>query len=235
VRLLKHGESVRVEGEQLIAGHVDCGAAVVTSIRNIHEGKDENATSFGMLHDGGILTTNAGQFVLQSKMYFVAIGKYTVKAARGIVVDRERYIGLPMIGGPVERKGRLRYIDGCTDTVLVSPPVVGDPCFNLLHFPRGVRQTMHTHPSLRCGITISGYGRALFPDGEVPLEPGSCWFLQTGGQHAFHTDDAELLVSAWHPDTDTGPSHQDHPMLNRTIVDGVSAKHIESIRTKAAP
>jgi hypothetical protein len=26
-----------------------------------------------------------------------------------------------------------------------------------------------------------------------------------------------LLVMAWHPDSDSGPSHDDHPMLNRTL------------------
>jgi hypothetical protein len=64
------------------------------------------------------------------------------------------------------------------------------------------------------------------------LHPGSCWFLETGGRHAFYTTDSELLVTAWHPDTDTGPSHHNHPMLNKTIVDGVSAKDIPSIQTK---
>ena len=39
-------------------------------------------------------------------------------------------------------------------------------------------------------------------------------------------------VVAYHPDSDTGPTHDDHPMLNRTIVEGVSARDIDKIRTK---
>ena len=91
---------------------------------------------------------------------------------------------------------------------------------------------MHTHPSLRAGIVLAGEGRAIHPGGELPLTPGCCWFLDTNGEHCFYTDDSELTVCAWHPDSDTGPTHDDHPMLNKTIVDGVSSKYIDGIRTK---
>jgi len=39
-------------------------------------------------------------------------------------------------------------------------------------------------------------------------------------------------VIAFHPDSDFGATDIDHPMINRTIVDGVSANQIEEIRTK---
>jgi hypothetical protein len=45
------------------------------------------------------------------------------------------------LGGPCEAFGRLRYIDGCSDSLLVGPAVRGDPCLNHLHFPPGVSQT----------------------------------------------------------------------------------------------
>lgn len=232
MKVLERGESVAVKGCDLIEGDVDCGTAIVTSVNGMHRELFSESTAYGMVCSDGLLTTKHGEYSLKAGMYFVAVGRYEIRAKQAVVIDRVGYQGLPMVGGPVERTGRLRYIDGCTDTVLIGPPVIGDPCLNLLHFPKNIRQTMHTHPSLRCGITLSGKGRAIFPDGEVPLEAGSCWFLKTGGQHAFYTDDSELLVSAWHPDTDTGPSHHDHPMLNRTMVEGVSAKHIDAIRTK---
>lgn len=55
--------------------------------------------------------------------------------------------------------------------------------------------------------------------------------IPTDGQHSFFTDDSEMDVIAYHPDSDTGPTHDDHPMINRTIVDGVSAANIQEIRT----
>lgn len=232
MQILKQGESVAVKGRDLIEADPDCGTAIVTSVNGSHREIFTDSTSYGMVCSDGQLLTAHGKYILKAGMYFVAVGQCEVRAKHAVVVERVGYKGLPLVGGPVERSGRLRYIDGCTDTLLIGPPVLGDPCLNLLHFPKNIKQTMHTHPSLRCGITLSGRGRAIFPDGEVPLGPGSCWFLQTGGQHAFFTDDSELLVSAWHPDTDTGPSHHDHPMLNRTIVKGVSAKHLDAIRTK---
>jgi hypothetical protein len=41
-----------------------------------------------------------------------------------------------------------------------------------------------------------------------------------------------MRVVAYHPDSDFGPQDEDHPMINRTIVDGVSASKIDAIRTK---
>lgn len=72
-----------------------------------------------------------------------------------------------MVGGPIEDRGRLRYIDGCTDTLLIPPWRRGEACLNLLHLPPGIEQTMHTHPSDRAGMTVRGagatFGRAWAP------------------------------------------------------------------------
>jgi hypothetical protein len=48
------------------------------------------------------------------------------------------------VAGPVEEHGRVRYIDGCTDSLLNAPQLRGEPCLNHLHFPRGIDQTLHT-------------------------------------------------------------------------------------------
>jgi hypothetical protein len=234
MRILNRGESVVVEGERLIAGQPECGCAIVTSVVRPTDVGSVGATTYGVTVSAGSLQTGFGDFELLPGMYFCFTGPGRINSDSAIAIERRGFVGLNMVGGPVEKSGRLAYIDGCTDTLLIGPPVLGDPCFNLLHFPKHIDQTMHTHPSLRCGITISGKGVARFPDGEVPLEPGMCWFLETSGHHAFYTTDSELLVTAWHPDSDTGPNRDDHPMLNRTIVDGVSAKHIPSILTPEA-
>ena len=128
--------------------------------------------------------------------------------------------GLFQIGGPVEETGRLRYIDGCSDTLLIAPPMLGDPCLNLLHIPPGTHQTEHTHPSLRVGIVVDGAGVCRTPDGETPLTPGLVFAIRTDGRHSFHTEDTALRIVAWHPDSDFGPTHAQHPMLNRTLVNG---------------
>eukprot|EP01062_Namystynia_karyoxenos_P054535 TRINITY_DN44957_c0_g1_i2.p1 TRINITY_DN44957_c0_g1~~TRINITY_DN44957_c0_g1_i2.p1 ORF type:complete len:193 (+),score=23.69 TRINITY_DN44957_c0_g1_i2:71-649(+) len=40
------------------------------------------------------------------------------------------WAALNTFGGPLEPVGRLRYIDGCSATVLSPPPRLGDPCLN---------------------------------------------------------------------------------------------------------
>jgi len=136
------------------------------------------------------------------------------------VAQRVGYHGTRSFGGPIEDLGRLRYIDGCSDTLLACPPLLGDPCLNHLHFPAEVEQTFHTHPSVRCGAVARGSGWCETPDGRFPLRPGMVWQIPTGGVHRFLTTDDVLDVIAYHPDSDWGPTDEEHPMLNRTWVDG---------------
>lgn len=151
-------------------------------------------------------------------------------------------------GGPIEKKGRLKYIDGCTDSLLIPPVKMGDPCLNHLHFPRDIDQTAHTHPSHRIGIVADGEGECITPFGNLPLTKGMIFVIKEydgvekaegldgkmypAGTHAFRTTDNTMDVIAFHPDSDFGPTDVDHPMINRTIVDGVSANSIDDIRTK---
>lgn len=136
------------------------------------------------------------------------------------------------LGGPIEMIGRLRYIDGCTDTVLVHPWKLGQACLNHLHIPPGVNQTMHTHPSERIGAVISGHGWCETPEGITRLDAGTIWRIPANGRHRFLTESGSLDIIAFHPDSDYGPTDDEHPMLSRTLVSGVSAKHLDNIRTR---
>ena len=187
---------------------------------------------FGFVVDGpAILTSESGAFRLQSGMYFSASGKVTIQGGRGIIMERHGHSAFFTLGGPVEAKGRLKYIDGCTDSLLVSPIKMGDPCLNLLYFPPGIDQTSHTHPSDRIGCVFSGRGECVTPEGVIPLEPGVIFRIPAEGHHKFRTTDSEMRVIAYHPDSDFGPTDQVHPMINRTIVDGVSASNLPQLQT----
>ena len=187
---------------------------------------------FGFVVDGpAVLTCESGAFRLQSGMYFSANNAVTIQGGRGIVMERHGHQAYFLMGGPVESKGRLKYIDGCTDSLLLSPVKMGDPCLNLLYFPPGIDQTSHTHPSDRIGCVFSGRGECETPEGIIPLEPGVIFRIPAEGQHKFRTFDSEMRVVAYHPDSDFGPADQDHPMINRTMVDGVSAKYLDAIQT----
>lgn len=181
--------------------------------------------------DGEYLEVKVGQFFCLPSARRITVGP---EGGMGFLALRLGYMGIRLVGGPVEDVGRLRYIDGCSDTLLVSPPVKGDPCFNLLHFPVGITQTKHTHPTVRAGMIHRGVGRCITEEGESPLLPGHVFLLAPDAVHAFLTDahPRGMTLTVYHPDSDFGPTHEDHPMLNRTIVGGVSAKGIDAIRTK---
>ena len=188
---------------------------------------------FGFVHEGvAKLETAAGVFTLKAGMYFSVNEHVRVTGGRGIAIARLGHRAFFQIGGPVEPKGRLKYIDGCTDSLLIAPIRMGDPCLNLLYFPPGIDQTAHTHPSDRIGVVHSGRGECETPDGIIPLEPGVMFRIPLEGNHKFRTTDSEMRVIAYHPDSDFGATDIDHPMINRTMVDGVSASKLDNIRTK---
>lgn len=156
-----------------------------------------------------------GTFPLTAGMFASMPGASRVRGD-ALVVSRVGYRGVFLLGGPIEHKGRLRYIDGCTDSLLIAPPVCGDPCLNHLHIPAGTRQSRHTHPSVRVGIIVRGKGRCVTPREEHPLAAGLAFVIEPELPHAFHTDGESLDVVVYHPDSDTGPTDEDHPMRNRT-------------------
>lgn len=193
----------------------------------------EGCSFFGYVYEGSAaLTCTQGTFTLTQGMYFCVLGQMTITGGSGIIISKRSCRGMFTIGGPVENWGRLKYIDGCTDSLLIPQWKQGEPCLNALFFPQDINQTMHTHPSVRIGIVASGKGVCKFNNGETDLKPGVVFIIPSLGDHAFFTSDSKLTIIAYHPDSDCGPVDEDHPMLNRTIVDGVSAKHIPEIRTK---
>lgn len=172
---------------------------------------------------------------LQAGDYFSVVGAAMIRGdGAGIVNSAYGYCGFNAFGGPLEERGKLRYIDGCSDSLIVPPVRRGDPCLNHLHFPVRIRQTPHTHPSVRTGVIYQGAGECIVPDrGGIPLLPGYAFVIPTNSVHSFNTDESSLDVIAFHPDSDAGMTDDDHPMINRTFVDGVSAKYIPAIRTVA--
>lgn len=191
-------------------------------------------TTYGYVASGTarISTPDAG-FVLREGMFFSVPGELQVATSSGkiMLVQRFGYRGVVHVGGPIEHRGRLRYIDGCTDSLLIAPQRFGEPCLNLLYFPPGIEQTMHTHPSSRSGLIMSGHGKCDTPDGMIDLDPGMLFCIHTDGPHRFITTDHEMRVLAFHPDSDFGPRDEDHPMLNRTFVGDASARTNDDIRT----
>ncbi len=190
-------------------------------------------THYGFVSEGTAqLECDAGCFELKTGMYFVVPGAAKVQGGQGYVCCRLGYEGMFSVGGPIEKLGRLRYIDGCSDTVLVGPPVKGDPCMNFLRIPANIDQTAHTHPTIRVGMIIDGKGYCQTDKEKLDLVPGKMFVLHANQIHSFHTQDEGLRIVIYHPDSDSGPSHDDHPMVNRTIVGGISASGIAEIRTR---
>ncbi len=175
-------------------------------------------TTFGMVLDTTRVSLGKDAYVLSPGSYFVAPESVCIEGGRGLAVLSLGYRGLRQLGGPIEAVGRLSYVDGCTDTLLVCPPRLGEACLNHLHIPANTNQTAHTHPSVRIGVIARGSGLCRTSEGDYELTSGLGWVIPTGLRHSFITGEASLDVLAWHPDSDFGPTDENHPMRNRTIL-----------------
>jgi quercetin dioxygenase-like cupin family protein len=194
-------------------------------------------THFGAVYDGRMwIRYQDVERQLNAGDYFCVSGPATILSLGcGMASSAPSYDGLNVFGGPIEPRGRLRYIDGCSDTLLVPPVRKGDPCLNHLHFPAGIRQTPHTHPSVRTGFVYRGLGECIVPGYDpIPLRPGCIFVIPTNSVHSFNTASTTMDVIAFHPDSDTGATDDDHPMINRTLIDGVSASPVRRVQTAAA-
>lgn len=233
--------------------------------QHVFEGHPES-TYYGMITDGRarlIDVASQNESILRAGMVFRMAGPMVLNASGGtaMIVERMHFKGYPTIAGPLEETGRLKYVNGCTDSLIIPNEKKGDPCLNHLHIPAGIDQTFHDHPSSRIGVIFKGAGVCLTPtDGfdlnaMVPLpfadvedrainpksvvgwdrhelEEGMGWYIPTGLLHSFHTEEKALDVLAWHPETESGPTDEDHPMSNRTMINDVPASQIDSIRTR---
>jgi mannose-6-phosphate isomerase-like protein (cupin superfamily) len=139
-----------------------------------------------------------------------------------VIFTRYGYKGQNTIGGPIEQSGRLVYIDTCSDSLLIYPPRMGDPSLNLLHFPVGIQQSFHVHPSIRLGVVVKGSGTAWIKKAgqykNIELHEGMMFCIEEREVHRFSTSNEEMVVLAFHPDGDWGPTDHNHTMLNRTYL-----------------
>ncbi|MCB1158110.1 MAG: cupin domain-containing protein [Leptospiraceae bacterium] len=183
------------------------------------ENPKQRSTYFGYIFSGRtILETPYTNSTLIEGQYFSINSEFTLTGGCGVLIERSNYKGMNLIGGPLEDEGRLKYIDGCTDTLLLAPPKFGEACLNALFFPENVNQSPHKHPSFRAGIVAKGRGECVVKDSVIALEPGDIFIIPGNSEHNFRTKDEKLSVIAFHPDSDFGPTDENHPMINRTFI-----------------
>ncbi|MGB3401995.1 MAG: AraC family ligand binding domain-containing protein [Microcoleaceae cyanobacterium] len=198
-------------------------------------------THFGFVYQGHpVLSRQTNQawgeerYSLHPGMYFCLPnqGKIEGKNSAGIIISYLNYKGVFSLGGSLESTGRLAYIDGGTNSVLIPPILVGNPCINGMYFPPNINQTMHTHPSYRIGIIVEGSVEIETPKSSTHLESGSIFLIPANSLHKFNIHQKGLTAVMFHPDSNTGYTHQNNPMLKRTIVNGVSAANLSEIQTQ---
>jgi hypothetical protein len=182
------------------------------------------STLFGYAFDTTSIVVDGIPFILRPKEYIGLPVREKIE-----IQSDGKFFGAFRLGflgqqtqGRVEEKGRLSYIDGCSDTLLVYPPRQGDPSLNFLYFPPNINQSFHTHPSVRIGCVSEGHGYSCLAtagrETEMPLIEGELFMLEEQELHRFKTTDKSMKVIPYHPDGDWGPTDHNHSMINRTYL-----------------
>lgn len=178
-----------------------------------------HSTVYGFVLEGTAKITDSK--IIEKHEFFSFTTQYSSSikiTGTAIMITRHGFNGQNVFGGPVEKQGRLCYINNCSDSLLVYPPRMGDPSLSLLHFPPGIIQDFHTHPSFRLGIVFRGQGYAESKDKKYILSPGAVFCMEEQEVHRFVTESDQLSVISFHPDGDWGPTDHDHTLLNRTYL-----------------
>lgn len=117
-------------------------------------------------------------------------------------------------------KGNLSYMDGGTNTTAINPGRLGLPVINYVHFPAGMQQTLHTHPSQRIGLVLSGKGEIELDNNVMfPIKAGDCWVMERNVLHNFMCNqDEDVILFVFSPDSGTGPTDEVNPLKVRTYV-----------------
>lgn len=191
-------------------------------------------TTFGYIYEGSAVLFRPGKEPnkLDAGMYFCLPGGGKLEGkSSGIGISHLNYQSLFSLGA-IAPTGEFAYINGGTNSLLIAPVTGGDPCFNAMYFPPGVDQTLHTHPSYRIGMIITGGGKLEDRQTVLALKPGMTFLIGADSLHKFRTTETNLIAVVFHPDSDIEFTRGDNPMLKRTIVNGISASELPEIQTK---
>jgi len=154
---------------------------------------------------------------------FAVNNHFTVKCGSGSAAVIE-YPGLHLLESryyvqDVLEQGNLSYIDGGTNTTAVNPGRLGDPVVNYVHFPAGMTQTLHTHPSHRVGMVLQGRGLVELDHSDFELQQGDVFFMQRNVLHNFTCPyDQDVVLFVFAPDSGTGPTDEVNPLKIRTYI-----------------
>lgn len=155
----------------------------------------------------------------------LAVNNYfTITANEGTAVVIE-YLGIHLLESRyyVQNNldlGNLSYIDGGTNTTAINPGRLGDPVVNYVHFPAGMTQTLHTHPSHRIGMVLKGLGNVELDDGDFALKTGDVFFMRRNVLHNFRCpyENEDVVLFVFAPDSGTGPTDEVNPLKIRTYI-----------------
>lgn len=210
---IKKGETFQVR---------DVWSYDITFIEGRYTSDNFLGTSYLMAKDSNIhirdgYSVNGKNFAGQTTKQFTVYDDSTIAHIKfyGLSMNDERLF-IP----EDKSTGNLSYMDGGTNTTAVNPGRLGLPVINYVHFPAGMKQTLHTHPSQRIGLILSGKGEIELDDGVMfPIKEGDCWVMERNVLHNFMCNQGEdVTLFVFSPDSGTGPTDEINPLKVRTYV-----------------
>lgn len=227
VMIAQRGASVAIMGSQ---------KSMPYSVRRFYDGEASFLTNghrsgvLGYVDQETQIRVGNVRLFLTGGMYFRAPSVEVVHGA-GILMQKTGFDAQTLIGGPDDGRGRLRWINGVRYSLLVPPMKSGDPCLELISFPRNHFGSLITFAFPFIAVVRDGEGEIQTEDRNYRVEWGNQISIPPNYPHRYVTTPrAPLQLVVFQ--TVTGESFDDgrNPLVEATIYKGQSAQDVDEIR-----
>lgn len=151
-----------------------------------------NATGYGFVLNGKVKVN--GRSVLEDEYFVAKSGSVVVAAGVVALFIRYGFRGQVIMGGVIERQGRVQ--EGAnppyTDLILRHSP--GDPRLFSVYLPRSEKQPMRSHLAPTMGLVVDGLVSLATLQESHTLSVGDVFGFESGEQHRFNTGETPVSL-----------------------------------------
>lgn len=139
-------------------------------------------------------------FVIKAGMYALINKTGWLTGGEGIIIEAIGYQGMFMIGGSIERSGRIQNRYGVGQSILVHPVQAADPFLSASFFYDNMGIPELEYPFILIGLVTRGTGVLIGADEvSLPLNTGDIFIIPPGTRHRFETHDDPMVIINYEP------------------------------------
>lgn len=170
----------------------------------------QNCSYYGYVFEGSVtIKYKKEDFTVKKGMYFSLPKELNIQGeGKAFIIEHYDHSCFFQIGGPVEEKGRIECEYNRSNSLLIAPTELHQPCLNLLQIHKNQENLpFHTHQEYRIGMVVEGFGYFATNDNRIPLEKGEIFILPANLAHRLEApkNSENFLIISYHPKSQVNP------------------------------